>query len=85
RADSLHDFVYTLLASADECLLQGFTMMLLSHQILFIEAIWGGMARPSLKFGSQMMYRIHRFCCRFPADREQVRSYALRAEAWTYE
>ncbi|WP_221033979.1 hypothetical protein, partial [Pseudomonas savastanoi] len=51
-------FVYTLLASADECLLQGFTMMLLSHQILFIEAIWGGMARPSLKFGSQMMYRM---------------------------
>lgn len=52
---------------------------------LFIEAIWEGMARPSLKFGSQMMYRIHRFFCRFPADREQVRSYALRAEAWTYE
>ncbi len=21
---------------------------------------------------------MHRFCCRFPADREQVRSYALR-------
>ncbi|MCI3944511.1 hypothetical protein K0038_01526 [Pseudomonas syringae] len=29
--------------------------------------------------------RVHRFCCRFPADREQVRPHALRAEAWICE